>query len=159
MLTGRGIEVYFPTVPAPGRLHRSARRAFFPCYLFVQTDLETAGLWPLHYAPGVRGVVMFGGVPARVAGNLIDALRNRLERADVVDVDGKMLEPGDRVFITAGPLAELEGVFDQRLSAAGRVRVLIRLLQRWTVVETDAKMLRKTSGMPRRDLLSAPARL
>ncbi|MBI4672651.1 MAG: hypothetical protein HY741_13415 [Chloroflexi bacterium] len=56
--------------------------------------------------------------------------------------------------ITEGPLAEWAAVFDRRLSAAGRVRVLIQLLQRWTSVEMDAKMLRKTAGLPRRDLVT-----
>ncbi len=42
-----------------------------------------------------------------------------------------------------GTPAGLEAVFDKRLSAAGRVRVLVQLLQRWTVVDVDAMALRK----------------
>ena len=161
VLTERGIEVYFPTVPASRRRNRPAERAFFPCYLFAHADLDAVGLWTVHYTPGARGIVMFGGVPARVDDSLIAALLERLARADpsspsagqvVVDAYGKMIEPGDRVVITECPFAELEAIFDRRLSPAGRVRVLIHLMQRWTAVEMDADALRKTTGLPRRDL-------
>lgn len=153
-LRGRGIEVYFPTIPAPRRSRSFQERAFFPNYLFAKTDLEAVGLWTLHYAPGMRGVVMFGGIPSRVDLRVIAALRARLANVDVVDVLGEALGPGDRVVVTAGPLAEWEAVFDRRLSAQGRVRVLIHLLKRWTPVELQADMLKKTGGMPRRDLVA-----
>ena len=103
VLTARGIEVYFPAVPASRRRNRPAERAFFPCYLFAHADLDAVGLWTVHYTPGARGIVMFGGVPARVDDSLIAALRERLAQADVVDAYGKMIEPGDRVVITEGP--------------------------------------------------------
>ncbi len=160
-LTARGIQVYFPTVPVPARRGRPNFRAFFPRYLFAQTEIEQVGLWTLHHAPGMTGVVMFGGVPARVDDAVIAALRERLARVDpaagtgqvLVDDRGKIIEPGDRVMITSGPLAEFEAVFDRHLSAAGRVRVLVDLLKRWAAVELDAGALRKADGLSRRDLV------
>lgn len=148
-LQGRGIEVYFPTIPAPKYSRGHNERAFFPSYLFARVDLAAVGLWTLHYAPGVRGVVMFGGVPARVDDAIIARLKERLARVDIVDTLGEALAPGDRVVITTGPLADFEAVFDQRLTSDGRVRVLIQFLQRWTPVEIQASALRK---------ISAPAR-
>ena len=153
-LQGRGIEVYFPTIPAPRRSRSSDGRAFFPSYLFAHTDLEAVGLWTVHYAPGMRGIVMFGGVPARVDECVIATLRARLARVDVVDSLGEALNPGDRVVITSGPLADLEAVFARRRSPDGRVRILIRLLQRWTPVEIEADALRRTNKLPRRDLVA-----
>jgi transcriptional antiterminator RfaH len=153
-LKGRGIEVYFPTVPSSRHSRSRQPRAFFPGYLFAHADLDEIGLWTIHYAPGMRGVVMFGGVPARVADPVIDALRERLARVDVVDVLGEALHSGDCVVITTGPLADLEALFDRRLSPEGRVRVLVRMLQRWTPVEIEADALRRTAGMQRRDLIT-----
>ncbi len=151
VLTERNIEVYYPTLPAARPRRNSATQPFFPRYLFAHADLEEVGLWPLHYTPGMAGVVMFGGVPARVNDSVIDCLRERLalvnpvsrDRRAVVDANGKVIHPGDRVVIASGPLAEMEAVFDRRLSSAGRVRVLIQLLKRWTAVEMDADALRK----------------
>ncbi len=147
------VETLFPVVPAPRRKGRSSERAFFPCYLFTHVDLERTGLWTLHFAPGMRGVVMFGGVPAPVDDLLITRLRERLARADVVDAIGEVLEPGDRLVITTGPLENLDAVFDRRLSPVGRVRVLVQMLKRWTKVELDSDAVRKTGGLPRRDLI------
>lgn len=150
-LVERGIEVYYPTLPvASPRRGRSAERAFFPCYLFAHVDMDAVGLWALHYLPGMRGVVMFAGQPARVDEKIIAVLRSRLERSNAFDSYGEALEQGDRVVITTGPLADLEAVFDRRLSAAGRVRILVHLLQRWAEVEIDADALRKTSAIPQR---------
>lgn len=145
ILGERGIEVYLPAVtPTPCR--GKSTRAFFPCYLFAHTDLDVVGLWGLHYAPGLRGVIMTGDTPVRVDARVIGLLRERLERTDAVDARGEIMEPGDRVEIRSGPLADWQGVFDQRLSASGRVRVLVQLLQRWTPVEVGAKELRRTGG-------------
>jgi transcriptional antiterminator RfaH len=159
-LTARGIQVYFPTVSVPPRRGRPNFRAFFPRYLFARTDIEQVGLWTLHHAPGMTGVVMFGGTPARVDDTVIEALQQRLARVDpttgardvVVDDRGEIIEPGDRVAIKSGPLAEFEAVFDRRLSATGRVRVLIHLLKHWASLELDVGLLQKASGLPRRDL-------
>lgn len=146
-LQGRGIEVYFPTIPAPKHSRARGERAFFPSYLFAHVDLQAVGLWTLHYAPGVRGVVMFGGVPARVDEGIIARLKERLANVDVVDALGDALQPGDRVVITQGPFADFEAVFDKRLSADGRVRVLLEFLRRTTPVEVDARVLRKANRL------------
>jgi transcriptional antiterminator RfaH len=148
VLTTRGIEVYFPVVPAPRRNQRSAQSAFFPCYLFVHADLDTTGLWSLHYAPGVRRVVMFGDHPAKVDDSIIATLRARLVRTDSAYANGDALKRGDRVVITSGPLANMEALFDQSLSPAGRVRILINWLERGTPVELDSTMLRKIRRIP-----------
>ncbi|MBM3130827.1 MAG: hypothetical protein FJ009_19645 [Chloroflexi bacterium] len=149
-LSGRGIEIYFPTIPAPKRSRGSDERAFFPSYLFARADLEAIGLWTVHYAPGMRGVVMFGGQPARVDDRVIATLQARLADVSVVDALGEALNHGDRVVITQGPLADFDAVFDKQLSADGRVRVLIEFLQRATPVEIEARALRKTRQFPRR---------
>jgi transcription antitermination factor NusG len=101
------------------------------------------------------GVVMFGGKPACVPMPIIDALRERLAQVKVVDTLGEALHPGDRVVITSGPLADLDAVFDRRLSPEGRVRILVLLLRRWTPVEIGSDVLRKTGRMPRRDLIAS----
>jgi transcription antitermination factor NusG len=50
---------------------------------------------------------------------------------------------GDHVRLTTGPFRDLDAVFDQRLSAKGRVRVLIEFLGRLTATEVDVDALEK----------------
>jgi len=148
-LRQRNIEAYLPILHVKTRRGRSSIRPFFPRYLFARADLDEVGLWSLHYMPGMRGVVMFGGVPATVDERVIEHIRERLAQVDVVDKQGEILESGDRVRIVAGPFMDLEAIFDRRLSAQGRVRVLIELIQRWNKserwmkVDVDAEVLRK----------------
>lgn len=139
----RGFEVFYPTTPAPRRRGRADTRAFFPCYLFVKTDIAQVGLWKLQYAPGVHRVVTIDDEPVPVNDDVIQAIRTRLAHSTIVDARGEILKPGDNVVITSGPLADLEAVFDQQLSPQGRVRVLVTLLQRWAPVEMDSDALRK----------------
>ncbi len=152
LLTARGIETFLPAVPTPCRGNKLARSAFFPCYMFAHVDLDETGLWALHYVPGARGVVMLGDIPARVDEQIIESLRTRLAEPDVIYAKGVALKPGDRVVITSGPLVELEAVFDRRLTPAGRVRVLLEVLHRWTPVELDARVLHKATGLPQHHL-------
>ncbi len=149
VLAARGIQVYLPLVPAPHLRNPKAQNPYFPNYLFACTDLDVTGWWSLHYVPGARGLVMFGGTPASVDENFIQALRARLAETNLVYAHGDTLQAGDRVVITTGPLADMEAIFDHRLSPTGRVRVLIDLLARHTPVELDVSSLRKIDRLPR----------
>ena len=74
-LNNSAIEVYLP-IETLARLEKPRQsRPFFLGYLFAGADLERVGLWSLRYAPGVRGVVMFEGIPSRVDEGIICALR------------------------------------------------------------------------------------
>ncbi len=146
-LAANGIEVYCPSLRIPPRKGRPSTRPFFPCYLFARVDLDQVGLSRLNWTPGMRHVVEFGGVPSHVDESVIARIRERLARSGAVDDSGEMLEEGDRVVITSGPLQDIEAVFDKRLSSAGRVRVLVQLLRRWTTIDLEASALRKAGGL------------
>jgi transcriptional antiterminator RfaH len=143
-LTAKGIETFFPSMPvlAPRR-GRSPIRPYFPCYLFARFDLEAIGISPINWTPGMRHVVMFGGLPAGVQDVVIDRIREHLQQPHAMDEQGEFLQSGDHVMITSGPLRDIEAVFDKRLSTAGRVRVLVQLLERWTTCEMEATGLRR----------------
>ena len=69
------------------------------------------------------------------ADEIVALIRRRLK--DIEEVGYGKLKQGDRVRITSGPLRDLEAVFDQPLSAADRVRVLLSVMGRMTPVEID----------------------
>jgi transcriptional antiterminator RfaH len=145
-LDADGIETYFPVLPVPHRAGRPDERAFFPCYLFAHLDLAFVGISRLNWRPGMRSIVTFDAEPARVDERIVFGIRSRLSENRVLDAAGHTLLTGDRVVITDGPLANLDAVFDKRLSPAGRVRVLIQLMQRWTAVEMEASSVKKLGG-------------
>jgi transcriptional antiterminator RfaH len=136
-LDERGIEVYLPAIQPPSRRSHCAR-AFFPRYLFARFDIEQNGINALQYIPGLSNVVMFGGMPARVDEHVIRSLRERLSTETLFQIRGELIKSGERVIIIKGPFANLEALFDSRLTAAGRVRVLVQLLQRWTAIDIQA---------------------
>ena len=151
-LTAKGIETFYPSLPAPKRKGRPSTRPYFPCYLFARCNLEEVGISRINWTPGMRHLVAFGGLPARMDGRVLERIRERLAQPHVIDEQGEFLEPGDRVVITTGPLRDIEAVFDRRLTGQGRARVLVQLLQRWAACEVETTELKKigrgTEGLP-----------
>lgn len=124
------LEVYLPLVRVnPVNPRASRQRPFFPSYLFVKADLQTAGPGALKWTPGLRRLVEFDGQPAIVPDHFIRELRRRLtqiQAAGGLILEG--LDPGDPVRIVAGPFAGYEAVFDSRLPGSERVRVMLELI-------------------------------
>lgn len=136
LLGGQGIEAYLPTVRRKVRRRdRPERIVYFPCYLFARVDFSVTPRSSLDWMPGVRRIVCSGDRPTVVADELVELIRRRLEGREEVGYGN--LRHGDRVRITSGPLRNLEAVFDQPLSAADRVRVLLDVMGRTTPVEID----------------------
>jgi len=128
LLEQAGIETYYPEVnecfSVKGR--RCLRRAgLFPRYFFARFDHDTQ-YRTVSYCRGVRKIVTFGQAPAEVESGLLDAIRRRLSRQDIIPIP--RLTHGEVVRISHGPLAGVEGVFDSCLSGKERVVVLLRTL-------------------------------
>jgi len=139
-LANQGFAVYLPRLTSPRR--RAGRwidtvEPLFPRYLFVAADLETRSLAPIRSTKGVSGLVRFGGEPAVVPDNLIEALRQREDAATGLHVCARPLfAPGDRVKLLQGPLAGLEGAFAAETGDL-RVIVLMEMLGRLNRLEVS----------------------
>jgi transcriptional antiterminator RfaH len=126
----RDLDVYFPVIKVNPVNPRAAKeRPYFPGYLFVKADLAEMGSNALNWVPGALGLVSFGGLPAKVAANLIQEIKSRLA---MIEAQGGLalekLQPGDRVRITGGLFAGYEAIFDARLPGNQRVQVLLSFL-------------------------------
>jgi transcription antitermination factor NusG len=53
------------------------------------------------------------------------------------------VRPGDRILIVSGPLKGIEAIFDRHLSASGRVRVLIEILDRLCRTEVHLDQIQR----------------
>lgn len=145
-LEARSFSVFFPRLQVqPVNPRARTQRPFFPCYLFVEADLEQVGMSLFQYLPHAIGLVCFGDLPAVVEPVLLEEIAARL---NVVNAAGGelflKLRRGDPVVIEQGPFAGCEAIFDGRLRDSERVRVLLEMLgRRQVVLELSIGQLRQ----------------
>lgn len=145
-MLSQGIEVFYPRIRVNPVNPRSRKiRPYFPGYLFVQTDLDEAGLSTFQWMPYAKGLVSFGGDPAIVPEELIHAIRLRVE--EILLAGGETLnglKAGDAVVIDNGPFEGYEAIFDVCISGSERVRVLLKMLSKGQIpLELTAGSIRK----------------
>ena len=145
-LMAREVEVFYPRIPANPVNPRARKiKPYFPGYLFINADLEQAGISTFQWMPYATGLVMFGGEPAGVPEALIYTVRQRVD--EITRAGGEVLDevkPGERVVIQDGPFAGYEAIFDVRLPGKERVRVLLQMLTRRSVpLELSAGQIQK----------------
>ncbi len=127
-LDRRGVETYLPQCTRRRR-GRESLQAVFPCYLFARADSQPSDAWIPRWIPGLRGLVSFDGVPARVPETAIARVQEVVARLEAWGGFPKaQFQPGQRVRLKEGPLAGLEGIFEGPTGPAERVRILIRFL-------------------------------
>lgn len=146
-LNARGIETFYPRLRVhPVNPRASKVQPYFPGYIFVKVDLEDTGISTFRWMPHTLGLVSFGGEPAFVPQNLIEAISTRV--TEINEAGGEVfdgLKPGDKVRIHSGVFSGYEAIFDARISGKERVRVLLQLLgdPRRVPVELDVSHIRK----------------
>lgn len=142
-----GFRAFFPYLKVQPVNPRSRKwKPYFPGYLFVQADLDQVGLSVFQWMPHTIGLVSFGGEPASVPENLIEAIRKRVEEINAAGGEVLLgLVPGDKVRIHEGPFKGYEAIFDASLPGNVRVRVLLELLgsRRQVPVELDVRYIEK----------------
>lgn len=113
-------------------------RPLFPRYLFVAMDLPRARWRAILSTYGVAGLVCAGEAPAPVPGEVIEGLRARADSDGTFTLErAQHLARGERVRIEAGPMRDLEGIFEAA-SDAERVIVLLDLMGRGVRVTVPA---------------------
>lgn len=126
-LQRQGFDCFLP------RLQRSVLRggrrqtvveALFPRYLFLRADADTTSLAPVRSTRGAVGLVRTAGEPAAVPHELIERLQADANADGLIKLPERRLLPGERVTITDGPLAGLQGIYTQ---AQGEQRALVLL--------------------------------
>ena len=116
--------------------------ALFPRYLFIQLDtaLSSQSWTPIRSTKGVNRLVAFGGQPVKVDETLVSILKvaeeNQPERLQ------KMFAAGDKVQLTQGAFAGLEGIY-QMADGESRAMVLIEILSKPVRIAVEQVELRK----------------
>lgn len=111
------------TVLRGGR-RKTVLEPLFPRYLFLCADPDVTSLAPVRSTRGAVGLVRTAGLPATVPDELIERLRADADSNGVVTLPDRRLHPGERITITDGPLAGLQGLYAK---AQGEHRALVLL--------------------------------
>ena len=135
-LSQKGYETFLPTYQR--RTRRWDRTVdvevpLFPSYVFCRFDFHRR--LPILMTPGVVHIVGNGSLPTPVSSEEISAVR-AIVASNVGAERWPFLQVGQRVRITAGPLAGLEGILVQ-LKGSHRLVVSITLLQRSVAAVID----------------------
>jgi transcriptional antiterminator RfaH len=145
-LDSQGVETYLPQAEQYIVRRRCKEMVpFFPGYLFAWAEPTSPKYLALNWAPGVKGIVKFGGRPAVVPDEIVAEIRQRLDNLTASGYFDRRCpyQPGDVVRIKAGPFKGLDAIFDRELSRHGRVKVLLELLGRLTGCEVDLDWIEK----------------
>jgi transcription termination/antitermination protein NusG len=142
-LTAKGFHVFLPTVEVwsrRGRVRRRCRLPMFPGYVFLCHVLDK---WSDVEVRKARGVVTILGDAwdrrAIVSSPEVEAIR-RVVDARVPARPHPYLKTGQRVRITRGPMADVEGVLVRVNDSKGLVVLSVDLLQRSIAVEVDCTL-------------------
>jgi transcription antitermination factor NusG len=135
-LSAKGFEVFLPQYRT---IHRWKDRRkelmlpLFPSYVFIQGGFDR--MLSIFTTPGVHSFVSWGGRPAEIPQEQIDAVR-RLVQSPLRFEPHPFLKCGDWVRIKSGPLAGIEGVL-VRTKSAYRLVLSVEILAQSASVEVD----------------------
>jgi transcriptional antiterminator RfaH len=113
-LLNQGFEPYLPRYR---KRRRHARRVdtvlapLFPRYLFLRMDPAQQRWRSINGTFGVCYLLADGAEPMTLPDGMIDAIRTREEDGEV-HIAAPDFEKGQRLHVTDGPFAELDGIFD-----------------------------------------------
>jgi len=151
-LTGRGFVTFLPTLTTWSR-RKGAQSAIeapmFPGYVFVRHAIDKVSYVEILKT---RGLVRILGERwdrlTAVPDAEIDAVRN-VAASGIRAFPYPHLREGQRVVITDGPLAGLEGLLVATKAHKGLLVVSVELLQRSVAVEVDCTRVRPVAPVER----------
>jgi transcriptional antiterminator RfaH len=111
----------------------------FSRYLFIELDTVASNWAPLRSTRGVSNLVAFGGRLAMLDNAVVEQLRN----APPISAS-PIFAPGEKVEITAGPFAGIEGIY-QMADGEARAMVLIELISQPQKILCEIDLLQKAA--------------
>lgn len=123
-----GLECFLPTMLDRKFCHgryRTTEKPLFSSYLFVKLVLSKH-YYKIKWTKGVKCFVGWADRPTAIADEVVENIRRQMNSQGRVRI-GKDLRPGEKVRIRSDPLKNLIGIFDSKVSARGRARILLQL--------------------------------
>lgn len=117
-----------------GRRVESEKKVF-PGYVLVRMELDDRSWAAVRNTPGVTGFVGSQGNPEALTREEYNKIMKRSNRSTAPKKTSTVLEPGQAVKVTSGPLAEFDGTVAEVSPENGKVKVLVSIFGRETPVE------------------------
>jgi transcription antitermination factor NusG len=143
-LAAKGFHLFLPTMAVWSRrngLKHLIRIPMFPGYLFLRRAMDKLGYIEVCKA---RGLVRILGERwdrlAVVPDQEIEAIQ-KVARAELPTLTHPYLREGQRVRVTRGPLAGVEGILVQIKPTRGLLVLSVGLLQRSVAVQVDCTLV------------------
>jgi transcription antitermination factor NusG len=145
-LSSKNYEVYLPLCNSTRQWQDRSKQLWlplFPSYVFIRGGMDR----PLQIVstPGVIHVVRFGGRPAIVSEEQLDAVRKILGSHAVVEPH-PYLACGDRVRVKSGAMAGLEGILIRKKKIVQLV-ISMQMLGRSAAVEVEISNVERVGFM------------
>ena len=144
-ITGKwGIEVFLPVIRRPSGA-KAVMEPLFPTYLFCHIDSGSDAWTDIRWTPGLCYFLGAGRDTVPVSDTLIDHIRQRVGWWNDGGFEPRFAS-GERVIVTEGPFAGLEGIFKRYVPARRRCQVLLEIIGQQRKVELPPEVLRSRSG-------------
>lgn len=141
-LQNQGFACFLPTL----NIEKVVRARLTTCieplfsrYLFIQLGYVNCNWSAIRSTRGVSKLVSFGGRFATLPDVCVNALRNAQS-----EVRRHRFEPGERVMITQGPFAGMDGIY-QLPDGEERALILIELMNHPQKLKVAVETLRKAA--------------
>lgn len=145
-LINQEIEIFLPLFK--NHYYRNGKmiqaiKPLFPNYLFAKLDLDSH-YTKVKWTRGVSRILGNKEGPVPISEKVVETIRKRVGKDDLVELE-ETIKEGDLVEVTSGPLKNLIGVFQKRMSGKDRVRILLNLigvdvpvqLSKWQIHKVD----------------------
>jgi transcriptional antiterminator RfaH len=123
-LAAWNIEIFMPRIASYKLPHRE--EILFPGYIFACLNIYEL-LRKVSFTRGVAHVVSFGGKPAVVCDDVIEAIRSHTNQYGIASIS-LSFKKGDAVIVRSGALESLVGIFERETPDRERVQILLTTL-------------------------------
>ncbi len=143
-VAARGFRVFLPMLEAWSRrrgYRQRSRGPMFPGYLFIHHAMDKTSYLALYETRGLIRLLGDGWERVAVVPDREIQAIQRLEASRVPAVPYPYLREGQRIRITHGLLAGVEGLYVRSKPSKGLVVISIDLLRRSVAVEVDSTVV------------------
>ena len=146
-LQGQSFECYLPVTDERcqrGAGHHQTRDTpLFPRYLFLNATPEIQSMATVRSTRGVVGLVRAGLELVSIPSSVIAALKSRMHPSTgLIAIGGVALACGEKVRVSDGPFAALEGIFKEHRGGQ-RSLMLLEIFGRKIAVAINTRLLQR----------------